>query len=183
MNDLHCHRCHQGLDRQVMKKLTQFECGVVTCPKCHHQQTRYITEFDLMLHFEIMIFLYGGAVACISLLLNILAQTYPLVTLTTILIIFIGIYFLTKYISVWIYHVAPFKKTWANQHVNLEQSQTPAKRMKMQFILFMALAISFGSNPKYIHVFYFFWIGFLLLEGIKTYLLYREEKKQVKKGL
>lgn len=155
------------LIKEIRKKFNNYEIGYI--------KDRYISEFDLMLHFGVNTIIYYLALLCILPFKN------PIYYFVGLVIIFILVYILYNKLTDYIYFNAPFKNEWKTIKIENEESKSISKRMKLQLIAFLAIIIFFGSSVQYIN--YLLLLGplFSIVVFIKIYFLYKSEKNSINK--
>lgn len=173
-----CEKCKQNMNKSIAKAFEEYHVGYIVCDECKKKNSRYISESDLLMYFACSASLYTVAVIAIYFLFNLMASVGALVIYVIFAFLFVGMYFLSKYISYYIYIMAPFKKGWQDKKLN-EDAEGIAKRMKWQFIMFLLVALMFGSQPNLIMYCFLLLIAFIIIIGIKIKLCLRNEKAQL----
>ncbi|MFV0479902.1 MAG: hypothetical protein ACK5LZ_04965 [Anaerorhabdus sp.] len=176
-----CEKCKQILNKDIAKAFEEYHVGHLECSECRKKNPRYISESDLLMFFACSATLYTLAVIAIYFLFAVSSTINPLIVLSGIFCLFILMYFLSKYITYYIYIMAPFKKGWQNIKLN-EDAEGIAKRMKWQFIMFLLVALTLGSQPNLIMYCFLLLISFIILVSIKIRLALRNEKAQLQKN-
>ncbi len=173
-----CTHCKKDISKIVNKRFDEYTIGKVQCDKCKTNQKRYISELDLMIYFGISCLTYSLSILSIFFIFDHIKNI--LVSSIIIVIVFIGIFFLYKYIPYYIYENAPFKSNWKN-FVFKEEEKVISKRMKWQFIMFLLVSLMFGTTPQFVLYFYILITAFILIVAIKVRLLYKRELDIVNK--
>lgn len=175
---IQCEKCHQQLNKAIAKSFEEYQVGFVQCPECNKKNTRYISESDLLMYFACSATLYTLAVLIIYGLFTLLPMIGGWMLLVLFALLFTAMYFLSKSLSYYIYVAAPFKKGWQNKKLD-ENAEEIAKRMKLQFVLFLLVALMFGTQTNLIVYCVILLISFIVLVGIKIRLSLRNEKREL----
>ncbi|MEG0177108.1 hypothetical protein [Anaerorhabdus sp.] len=175
---LKCEKCKQNFNKSVAAAFEEYKVGYVVCNECKKKNSRYISESDLLMYFVCSATLYTLAVVAIYLLLNLLGSVNVFIIYGIIAFLFVGMFFLSKYICYYIYVMAPFKKEWKDKQLD-EDAAGIAKRMRWQFIMFLLVALMFGSQPNLIIYCFVLLVAFIAVVGIKVNLCLRNEKAQL----
>ncbi|MEG0076885.1 hypothetical protein [Anaerorhabdus sp.] len=170
-----CEKCSKDLSKSIAETFETYQVGKVKCKTCSKRNTRYISESDLLIYFASSCILYTLAVIAIYFLFNMMSTVSPFVIYGVIFVLFIGMYFLTKNICYYIYEKAPFKSAWKDFEFK-EDVEGIKKRLKWQFIMFLLVALMFGSQPNLINYAFLLLITFTILIVIKVYLSIRNER-------
>lgn len=173
-----CEKCKQNMNKSIASAFEEYHVGYIQCDECKKKNSRYISESDLLMYFACSASLYTVAVIAIHFLFNLMSTLGAWVIYGIFIFLFAGMYFLTKYISYYIYIMAPFKKGWQDKKLD-EDAPGIAKRMKWQFIMFLLVALMFGSQPTLIMYCFILLIAFIILIGIKVKLCLRNERNQL----
>lgn len=173
-----CEKCNKDMNKAVAEAFETYQVGKVKCKTCSKRNTRYISESDLLIYFACSCILYTLAVIAIYFLFNLMTTISPFIIYGIIILLFIGMYFLTKTICYYIYEKAPFKSQWKTFEFK-EDVEGIKKRLKWQFILFLLVALMFGSQPDLINYAFLLLITFTILIIIKVYLSLRNERNTV----
>lgn len=173
-----CEKCNQELNKAIAKSFEEFQVGFVQCPECKKKNNRYLSESDLLMYFACSASLYTLAVLIIYGLFSLMPLIGGWILIVLFALLFTAMYFLSKSICYFIYVTAPFKKGWQNKQLD-ENAPEIAKRMKLQFVLFLLVALMFGTQTNLIIYCVILLIAFILLVGIKIRLSLRNEKRQL----
>lgn len=173
----YCEKCHEDLTPYIDKKIIGFYPGKITCPKCQKQQSRYISQTDLLLFLILSEIVY----LCVLLFTLFLYDKtnfsyWSLIILFPFLILVI---FLMKYFARYIYSDAPFKKIFKD-HAFKEDVKHINKGFNYRIIVFGALSMTILANED---IKYYAAITLAITIGltfIRFLLCLREEKKIAK---
>lgn len=171
---IYCEKCKEEISLKVDMAFDNYNVGRVECDKCKKNQTRYISESDLLLYYGISEIIY----VVISLVTNAMltAQGFTAWMVAIIAVILIVYFIVQKQISRLIYTKAYFKESFKNYDFK-EDSKAVNKSMRWQFVLFFAIAITFMFNDKFTTVFGILLVVSVILTFIKYYFALQKEKK------
>lgn len=173
-----CKKCNKDLNNSINEVFENYQVGYVECKNCKTKTERYISESDLLLYFSASATIYTLAVITIDYFFY-LDKFIPIIAVFGLIaFLFIGLYFFIKIVSQYIFYAAPFKKSWMNEQIE-EDGPAIKKRLKFQFILFLLVALMFGSQPQYIEYALLLLSLFIALMVIKLYLSLRNEKHYI----
>ena len=172
-----CTQCQEDLSKQIRENFEQYEVGRIVCPKCRKKQERYISESELLMYFGISALSYVLLFTIIMILFEYLGTT-PIAFIIIAGLFIIGYYFL-KNVSLAIYKNAYFKKDLKNV-VFKENKMVIQKRLRWQFIMFMLVALMFGTSSEYTVYFIVAISLFAIIVGIKVYLSIKNERQGLK---
>lgn len=169
------------MDKNIARSFEEYKVGYIECSECHKKNSRYISESDLLMYFACSATLYTLGVMTINFLFYLLLINFMngFIVYGLIFLLFVGLFFATKYITYYIYIMAPFKKEWKNIKME-EDGPTIQKRMKWQFIMFLIVALMFGTQPDLIMYCALLLVLFIIIVGIKIKLCLRNEKNSLK---
>ena len=173
-----CEKCGQDLSKNIRESFEQYEIGRTVCPKCHTKQKRYISESELLMYFGVQALFY---VVIFTIIMAIL-KYIGIIPISFILIaaIFVIGYFILKNVSLLIYEKAYFKQELKNV-VFVEDKTSIQKHLRWQFIMFMLVALMFGTMDEYSFYFIVAIVAFVIIVAIKVYLSIKNEKIGLKK--
>lgn len=171
-----CVYCDHDLSKLVGPRFDQYEVGKIICPQCHKENKRYISEYDLMLHFISSIIIYSG---CLMLIIGTLLYMSPFipiyVLIPIILIILVLGFFGIKLSSKYLYLHSYKKNTWMNWNMN-DDAKEVSKRMKYQFIMFMLVSFVVGTQKELLLFYAVLILAFVALTIVKAYMCYKRER-------
>lgn len=173
-----CEKCNQDLSKEIRENFEQYEVGRIVCPKCHCKQKRYISEAELLMYFGISALSYVVLFAIIMAIFKSMDIT-PVSILMVVALFAIG-YIVLKNVSLLIYQNAYFKKELKNIAF-VEDKTSIQKHLRWQFIMFMLVALMFGTNDEFSVYFIIAIVAFVIIVGIKIYLSIKNEKTGLKK--
>ena len=137
---IYCEHCHEDISLECNKEIENYHVGRVICPKCHHEQKRYISEADLLLYFSLSeVFYIILSFATIFVFNHLGIHIY---TILILFALFVASYIISKEFSSRIYENAYFKAEWKNK-VFEEDQQAIQRNLSWQFLMFFAIAITF----------------------------------------
>ena len=170
---LYCEKCHQDITVECNRNIENYGVGRITCPHCHHEQKRYISEADVLLFFGIS----ETAYVLLSFLMQFLFRKWGFSyrTILVMAIVIIASYFASKALSSSIYDKAYFKTEIKNTSFDQDRSSIQ-KSISWQFMLFFAITISYLTLEEGKR---FFGIAMLIcpiLTFVKFFLQVRNEK-------
>ena len=175
-----CTHCGEDLSKVIRENFEQYEVGRVICPKCRCKQKRYISESELLMYFGVSALSYVVLFALVMAIFKVVGTT-PFGFLLVALLFVIG-YFLMKNVSLAIYKYAFFKKDLQNT-IFKEDKVSIQKHLRWQFIMFMLVALMFGTNAEF-SLYFLIAIGlFVVIVGIKIYLSIKNERKGLKERI
>ena len=167
-----CEHCDKDLKVNVSKSLEQFEVGKIICPHCNKENKRYLSESDLLMYFGGMIVIYCFGLILSFQIWNIFVFTIAIICLILMLVLaFLSSNLLVKKI----YVDAIFKQDYKNTIFD-EDVSAVKKNLKRQFILFLLVALMFGSQPGYTLYALLLIVVFFLIIAVKTRLCIRNER-------
>ena len=169
---INCEYCNKDLRASVSKSLEQFEVGKVVCPHCNKENKRYLSESDLLLYFGGMIVIYCAGLIVSFQIWNSFNFTIALMIIIAILVL---AYFLSKTLIEKIYINGIFKSDYKT-HIFKEDMQAVKKNLKRQFILFLLVALMFGSQPNMVFFAMLLIVVFFIITAIKCRYSLKNER-------
>ncbi len=172
---IYCEKCHEDISGECNKNIENYTVGRVVCPKCHHEQKRYISEADILLFFGVSEVFY----ILFSLLTAFLIKKAGLspVSILFVIVLIVAFFFASKALSSAIYTKAFFKNEIRNK-VFEDDKIAIQRNISWQFVLFFAITITFlTTNEGKV----FFGIAMPLAASftfIKLYFQLKYEKKK-----
>jgi hypothetical protein len=159
-----CSHCNKSFSKIAQRQLSRYEVGQEICPKCHKQNKRYISTFDVNLSVFGNMVIYGIAMYIMSSMtvyyytaekVNMLA--FVAISMFTVLLVVVGLIYFAEYI----YSKAPFKAPWANLKMN-DDIDMVKKTARRSFLSFVVLLFFLAITTMYINYIYYF-IGFIAM--------------------
>ncbi len=170
---VNCIHCEKEITKQVDNQIEQFQCGQIECEHCKKKQKRYISESDLLIYFAISSIFY--AVACV--IAFVLFELILSMAFVFIAVIVMAMYSVLKYANRAIYKNAYFKKDIQDKVIE-EDAKTVQGQMKTQLIIFLIIAIWFGTQIEYTALFFILVILFLVFIAFKINSTIKKERAQ-----
>ena len=178
--EIKCSHCGQDFSKIAQRQLSRYEIGKEMCSKCHKENKRYISTFDIYLSVFGNMLIYGIAMSLMSsmtLYYYTAAKVNMLgflgLSILIVLLIVVGLIYFSEYV----YVKAPFKQPWANLKMNDDVDMV--KRMaRRSFQGFVVILFVLAILTMYIDYIYYF-IGFvtlLLMSALKLKKIYEIEK-------
>ena len=176
---IYCEKCHEDITEKVDSLFERYEVGKIQCPKCQKQQSRYVSETDILLYFGISEVFYALlTVITVLIFIWLGVHWYSIVIL---LGIFVGSVFLQKTINRLIYEKAYFKSD-IKTHEFKEDKKQIRSSMQWQFMLFFAIAITFITLGQFQIFFGCALILSIVLTFIKFKLSLNREREETNTG-
>lgn len=130
-----CEKCGKDIKTEINAAFDTYHIGKVTCPHCKKEQSRYISEADLLLYLLIVEVLY----AIITVLVGYAFDEFNIILVVFAAIALLGGLFLQRRLLLFIYFKPPYKKAFANTVLN-EDAGKIKKGLNIQFSIFIVLA-------------------------------------------
>ena len=172
-----CDKCGKDISIYVDQNFEQFTIGRIVCPECKKRQSRWLTQFDLMLYLGISSMFY---IIIAYLLMNALNWFgFKWYVIVAMLGLYVILYIILKLIDRSIYLKAPFKKEWMNKEI-YEDANKVKKTMRVQFAAYVAIVIMMGTGTYSPMTFAFISMVFASTVLIKSCFLLKNEKTSTK---
>lgn len=172
---IYCDKCHEDITAACNTNIENYLVGRVVCPKCHHEQKRYVSEADILLYFGILEVSY----LCLTFLMVLVFNNFGIsvVSVVILLLLLLLSWAGSGLLASSIYQKAFFKKE-VMFTVFEEDRKAIQKNISWQFMMFFAIVITYltVSEGKL-----FFGIAMPLavaLTFIKFFLQIRNEKNR-----
>ena len=170
-----CDHCGKDIKKQVRAPFDNFRVGRIKCEHCKNKNKRYISELDLMIGFLFNSFIYAFGVISTLLAYLFLPDVVGIwVTIIVVILILVFAYFSTTYATYAIYRYGYFKEAWKNEIIQ-EDAEEVAKRMRWQFIIFIAVTLVVGTQFELFYLFLAMYVAIFGVTVVKTYLLHKKE--------
>ena len=176
-----CEKCNKDITAYIYQEMEKNSPKSITCPVCHAEQKRYLSETDFQIYLTFMEATYF----LLSLITSLLLSTIGINLYFGIafIILFVGAIFVTNKFKYAIYKKGIFKEETMYIKQN-EDSKAISRSLRWQFILFFALVITFVTefdNPNLFWSFVLLSLAAILFSAFKTKLSIQKEKNALKK--
>jgi len=163
--EIKCEKCGNDLSVYADKKMMEFYVGKITCPKCMKQQSRYVSESDLLLYLLLSEGSYLILCGVTLLIYNLLNQSlFALFILVPLLLVNL---FIQKLIGRNVYYHAYGKKDFKDFVFN-ENSQLVKKSINYRVIIFFTVSVALLT----LNVNNLYTLLFIALSVIETFFRY-----------
>ena len=172
---IYCDKCHEDISEICIRNIENYVVGKTVCPKCRHEQKRYISEEDIQLYFGIL-----EASYLILTVLSVVIFSRFSISILSVLLLFLLLLLSwagSRFLASSIYRKGFFKKELMYKQFD-EDQKSIQKNISWQFMMFFAIVISYLTLEEGK---IFFTIAMPLavaLTFVKFFLQIRNERKK-----